>query len=316
MDPVVLQEAQKYTDNQFIDASALAAKRIVGIYESAGVLAQKVTAPATGNLYAVGTKTPYDIYFYNEETSKWVNLGPLQGQQGDKGEKGDTGSIGSRGTTWFYGTLLTSTDSTEKIASSSISITDALVGDIYLNTDTMNIYRCVEGNTSDAAWQYIGSIRGASGADGVITNQSIAQIGTNIPGAEPTVQVESEGSGTERYFSFTFNNVQGPKGDAGISIVNSAGEKVETSEITVTLVDSNQVTDVIDLWFPTVQKNGDLTWSREAYGKSPETVNILGKTPVRTVDYWTKEDQESIISQATTEVINAFGTYEWPEGGV
>ena len=79
MDPVVLQEAQKYTDNQFIDASALAAKRIVGIYESAGVLAQKVTAPATGNLYAVGTKTPYDIYFYNEETSKWVNLGPLQG---------------------------------------------------------------------------------------------------------------------------------------------------------------------------------------------------------------------------------------------
>lgn len=96
----------------------------------------------------------------------------LQGPKGDtgpQGEKGATGSAGTPGTpgsVWYSGTAITGTATTESIFSSS-GITYARVNDKYLNTSTGYVYTCtVAGAASVAKWKYVGSIKGATGAQG------------------------------------------------------------------------------------------------------------------------------------------------------
>lgn len=92
-----------------------------------------------------------------------------KGNTGDTGPKGDTGGIGpagTRGSRWNTGTAVTGTSTTATIFSGT-GITDALVGDMYLNTATGRVYQCtVAGAASTAKWVYAGSIRGATGAAG------------------------------------------------------------------------------------------------------------------------------------------------------
>ena len=78
------------------------------------------------------------------------------------------GTNGTNGTSaeWFYGTSLTHTSGT-----ATATISGAKVGDMYLNTATSNVYKCVAANT----WTYAGNI-----ADGVIDNISIG--GRNLFG--------------------------------------------------------------------------------------------------------------------------------------
>ena len=65
-----------------------------------------------GNIYAVGTEAPFELYVYND--SSWVNLGQFpkagprgeqgpQGQIGNPGPKGDKGEQGPRGYTGAQG---------------------------------------------------------------------------------------------------------------------------------------------------------------------------------------------------------------------
>lgn len=86
-----------------------------------------------------------------------VNLGNI------KGPKGATGKRGSR---WSKGTAITGTSATAAIFSGS-EITDALVGDMYLNTSTMNVYTCtVAGSANVAKWVYACNIKGENGDKG------------------------------------------------------------------------------------------------------------------------------------------------------
>ena len=107
-----------------------------------------------------------------------VELGNIKGPkgaQGDKGEKGDkgeqgirgeTGAAGKRGSRWSKGTAITGTSTTAAVFSSS-GITDALVGDMYINTSTMNVYACtVAGAANAAKWVYSCNIRGVAGPKG------------------------------------------------------------------------------------------------------------------------------------------------------
>ena len=57
------------------------------------------TAAEQGNIYAVGTEAPFELYVYND--SSWVNLGqfPKAGPKGDQGPKGQDGNPGPRGLT-------------------------------------------------------------------------------------------------------------------------------------------------------------------------------------------------------------------------
>ncbi len=108
----------------------------------------------------------------------------LNGQDGQQGAPGYTPYIqggywyingtstgvkaeGIDGTTtvWYYGDKITGTSTTPTIFSGS-GITNAVIGDMYLNTETSNVYQCtLGGNAATAKWVYSGSI-----AEGVLDN--------------------------------------------------------------------------------------------------------------------------------------------------
>lgn len=134
-------------------------------------------------------------------------IGNVKGPQGEKGEKGDTGPAGStgiRGSRWAEGTAITGT-STEGTIFPDTGITDALVGDMYLNTSTGNVYRCTESGAASAArWVHTGNLKGPTGERGAsgetgpkgdtgIRGSRIYQ-GTAVTGTSSTSEIFS-GSG-------------------------------------------------------------------------------------------------------------------------
>ena len=81
-----------------------------------------------------------------------------------------------RGSSWFSGTGITGT-STEGTLFQSSGVDNAIVGDMYMNTSTSNVYTCVtEGTPNVAKWSYNGSIKGMKGDQGVQGEQGIQGI--------------------------------------------------------------------------------------------------------------------------------------------
>ena len=105
-------------------------------------------------------------------TAKWVYTGCIKGAKGDtgatgaQGEKGDAGAAGVRGSRWTEGTAITGTSITPTVFSGT-DIEDALAEDLYLNTDTGNVYRCTTaGAATVAKWVYACNIKGIKGDTG------------------------------------------------------------------------------------------------------------------------------------------------------
>lgn len=74
-----------------------------------------------------------------------------------------TAEKGERGSKWYIGTKIKDTNSVPTIYENS-GITDALEGDLYLNSDNYNVYQCTKGGTVLVAkWQYICNIKGEEG---------------------------------------------------------------------------------------------------------------------------------------------------------
>ena len=188
------------------------------------------------------------------------NLKGATGAQGPQGEKGATGSAGAPGSVWYSGTALTGT-STSGIIFSGSGITNARVNDKYLNTSTGYVYTCtVAGAASVAKWKYVGSIKGATGAQGPKGDTgaqgpqgekgatgaqgpqgekgatgsqgpagTAAGFGTPTAtatalaaGATPTVTVSASGGNTAKVFA------KGEKGDRGIQGIQ--GPKGDTGD--------------------------------------------------------------------------------------
>ena len=79
-------------------------------------------------------------------------------------KQGSTGGTGAAGGRWYSGTGITGTSTTATIFSGS-GVSSAVVGDMYLNTDTYNTYRCtVAGAASAAKW--VNNIKGTKGDTG------------------------------------------------------------------------------------------------------------------------------------------------------
>lgn len=101
-----------------------------------------------------------------------------------------TGATGSSAV-WYTGTAITGT-STTPTAFSNSGIADAKVGDMYLNTNTSNVYKCTTGGAASAAkWVYTGNIKGSTGDTGA---GAVWYTGTKITGTSTTATVFS-GSG-------------------------------------------------------------------------------------------------------------------------
>ena len=87
-------------------------------------------------------------------------------RNGSRGSAGAKGDAGMRGSLIYCGTSITGTSTTATIFNSS-GINSASVNDLYLNTDTWNIYQCTtSGTTSTAKWVYKGNIKGIKGDTG------------------------------------------------------------------------------------------------------------------------------------------------------
>ena len=86
-----------------------------------------------------------------------------------------------KGTLIYQGTAVTGTSATGTVFPSS-GISDALVGDLYINTSTQNVYTCtLAGAAAVAKWAYTMNIKGATGPQG---------LGMVYSATEPTSQTE------------------------------------------------------------------------------------------------------------------------------
>lgn len=124
----------------------------------------------------------------NEEKSEEEFLTSLKGEKGDTGAqgatgaKGDTGKqgpagakgdAGKRGSIWTVGTALSGEASNKKFESSGL---DSLLGDLYLNSTTYEVYKCTkDGNAANATWSKVGVLKGAKGDTGD-TRQAMTHI--------------------------------------------------------------------------------------------------------------------------------------------
>ena len=98
------------------------------------------------------------IFTYTDNTTS----GPVY----SVAKQGSTGSTGAAGGRWYSGIAITGTSTTGTVFSNS-GIGAAVVGDMYLNINTYNTYRCTTaGDASSAKWIYVNNIRGAQGVPG------------------------------------------------------------------------------------------------------------------------------------------------------
>jgi hypothetical protein len=66
-------------------------------------------------------------------------------------------------------------------------------------------------------------------------------------------------------------------------------------------------------FFPSVDEKGDLSWTNDKGLPNPPTVNIKGAkgadgyTPIKGIDYFTKEDKEELVSDILSSLPVAEG---------
>lgn len=116
--------------------------------------------------------------------------------------RGATGATGSS-SKWYTGTGITGTSTTPTIYSGS-GVTSAVVGDMYLNTDTGNTYNCTTGgNASTAKWVFASNIQGDDGVTFTPSVDAAGDISWTNDGGLPNPQTQ---------------NIMGPSGTNGISV--------------------------------------------------------------------------------------------------
>lgn len=103
-------------------------------------------------------------------------------------KQGQTGMTGASGTKWYTGTALNGTTANVSSIYSGSGISSAAVGDMYLNTNNFNVYRCTTaGNPSTAKWLFINTIKGATGATGPTGDPGADAISMSITSSAGTI---------------------------------------------------------------------------------------------------------------------------------
>ena len=130
----------------------------VGVENAHKELETKVNVPSGGN-----GSSGQILSTNGDGTTTWINK-PADGDKGDKGDTGAKGDTGKRGSIWTVGTALSGEASNKKFESSEL---DSLLGDLYLNSTTYEVYKCTkDGNAANATWSKVGVVKGAKGDTG------------------------------------------------------------------------------------------------------------------------------------------------------
>lgn len=137
--------------NQFEPNDAIVAADINACFNNAFYavdFVQGITAEGGANVNATGTPSVSFSTEYKKFTFNYL--------------KGAAGVDGGR---WYSGTAITGTPTSGQSFQTGIS--NAVVGDMYLNTSTSNTYRCtLGGDENTAKWVYVNNIKGQQGAAG------------------------------------------------------------------------------------------------------------------------------------------------------
>ena len=104
-DNKIYRNLQQQVKENMENIAELQEMKLVGL-DVKGIVADYASLPssaAQGNIYAVGTSSPYELYVYNN--SSWVDFGqfPKAGPKGDQGPQGEPGRQGPRGLTGEQG---------------------------------------------------------------------------------------------------------------------------------------------------------------------------------------------------------------------
>lgn len=122
----------------------------------------------TTTVQSITQAAPYlwTYHTYHKASGTSTNTQPVI-----TGVYGDTGTDGAK---WYTGTGITGTSTTAAVFPSS-GVSSAVVGDMYLNTDTNNTYRCTTaGAPSVAKWVYVDNIKGDPGSPGSPGSQGVS----------------------------------------------------------------------------------------------------------------------------------------------
>ena len=100
-DNKIYRNLQQQVKENMENIAELQDMKLVGI-DVKGIVQDYSSLPSSatqGNIYAVGTSSPYELYVYNN--SNWVDFGqfPKAGPKGDQGPQGEPGRQGPRGLT-------------------------------------------------------------------------------------------------------------------------------------------------------------------------------------------------------------------------
>ena len=158
-------QANKNDIARIVEGEELLARlgiKVVGQEETPEGLPNPVTYSGEyGDAFLIGTEKPYDFYiftrpFEGETDPQWFNLGPfpVAGPQGEPGEQGLRGPQGTRGSQWFFGSTPPTT------------FRDYVIGDVYFNVSTGNIWHLHEYDAGELEWRLEGSITGPQGPQG------------------------------------------------------------------------------------------------------------------------------------------------------
>ena len=129
-----------------------------------------------------------------------------------------TVAAGQHGSIIHFGTSVTGTG--EQVSADLELRAAAMVGDVYINTNTFEHYTCIAVSSTTSTWQYKGTSKGATGAPGkdgkdgapgAAATVSVGQVTTLPAGSQATVT----NSGDENAAVLNFGIPQGATGQSG-----------------------------------------------------------------------------------------------------
>lgn len=280
--------------------------------EPVAILGNDPSVPSGKALYIAFAANDVRRLCSIEDISEMVNAGEFVGPQGPKGEKGDVGPQGPQGPQGEKG------EQGKDGTSLNILVTKESEADLPLSAEKNDAY-LINGEMwvfNGTNWNNAGRIQGPQGPQGPVGPKG-EQGDAGVRGITFIPVVDSRGNiswsndgGLENPQTV---NITGPQGDTGAKgDTGPRGEKGEAG-------DAGPKGDKGTTFVPSVDTDGNISWSNTDGIANPETVNIKGpkgdKGSDATVPIATIEILGKVKPDGKTTFIDEDGTLHAKGGG-